>query len=151
MPADRHCHETCACNAVSHFRTQHRRRQLVAIANQHERRATNIFERRPRILAAHDGGLLADESLGAGFFRHESDDAPELLIVTVCRMNGPRERGFRESANPAFQSEVDLGSSILRLLRRVRPRGRIEQGHSRGEQARPGMQTMGRDWDMVSS
>src|ERR1700730_13023689 len=68
--AMRNDREFGAVNAVRHLLRQRIRDGVVLLAGQCQGRTGDESQRRPRVRPVHDGGLLADEGLGADIVAH---------------------------------------------------------------------------------
>jgi len=60
---------------------------LIALADQHQRRTADAAERRTRVGTPEDGGLLADESGRAHILRHESEHLAQRRIGAMLAVH----------------------------------------------------------------
>src|SRR5580692_11440478 len=84
MPALGHDHELGAPDTVSDLGGTLGRRELVAVADQHQRRAADVLQGRTRIDASDVRGLLPEVGGNTHFLTNAQDQAREVGILLAA-------------------------------------------------------------------
>ena len=95
-------------NAGGDLADELRRRRLVALADQNQRRAGNRSKAGARVRTAQDRLLLAQVSLDAGCLGHLPDYALKRFIAMSVAMHVDRKSLFRNLRVAAFLGEPAL-------------------------------------------
>ena len=107
---------------------ERRRRQLVAVADQHQRRAFDRRQQRPRIGPRHDRLLLAHEGLGPVSSAMVRTTPLQRRVALPVAVDEERPQQRRYLGEPAGLGERDLRLAPLASAPAYRARAGIEQG-----------------------
>ena len=117
-----------AGDAFGNFPGARRRRQCILLADQHQRRTADRRERRTRIGARDDRAFLPNERRRARVARHLAHGFAKVGVVAPVGVDEVRVELIGNVAVPSLRRQLDQFPPPLALLRRVRQRGRVEEG-----------------------
>jgi len=116
-----------ARDAGCHLLRQRERRQFIAVADQHERRATDRRETRPQVRPSHDRVLLAYERFGPGLLRHQAIDVLQRRVAMAVAMDQQRKQDVGDLGKASSLRQADETVPPLGLLGRVGARPGVQQ------------------------
>ena len=131
MPAIGNDDEARAADAGGDLLGKLRRRQLIAVADQNQRRTGNGGKDRPRVGAGHDRLRLAQERLRPGFLGHGADDAFQRRIAEAVAVDEDRKQAVGDFGKAAGLGEFDQRQTGCGLRREFGADPRIEDGELR--------------------
>ena len=114
-------------NAVRHLHRQRIRNGVVLSPVSTSVGHLIAGQRRPRVRPADDGGLLADEGLGADIVAHVVHQLAQIGIVAPRRMHEARKQFVEHGVIFAGLRARHLAAAARGGLRRIRPRLGVDQ------------------------
>jgi hypothetical protein len=135
VTAVRHHYQACTLDPAGDVGRSVGRDQLIAVADQDQRRAADAGKSWPRVRAAHDRLLLADERLGPDAVGHQAHQPPQVHVVLAVAVNQDGEEEVEYLGEASAAGQRDLGLAPLGLFGGVGASGGVQQresGHRSG-------------------
>jgi hypothetical protein len=116
VTAVRHHYQACTLDPAGDFGRSVGRDQLIAVADQDQRRAADAGKSRPRVGAAHERLLRADERLGPDVVGHQAHQPSQDHVVLAVAVDQDGEEQVEYLGGASAAGQRDLGLAPLGLF-----------------------------------